>query len=856
MKRIIQLVKENKRICFLSLPIVLLVAVFFVVYFVFFTNQIKVTNNELVLYITHGDQREVNCLYGTDRRVYEKVAVNASKQTTLHITDGRDDVTDMYIWLTDDKGNISYCEQVKTDKSHIKLQLDSVDAGVYNISFVAIGSAGMEYYVSDEYSFMQVISDSRVENQSVNMMTDINIDRNSEENIVVKYPFVWNSDGYSFSTEGKLQFESELQGCMVINNGGNGVFSTGIVSCDTPLWDYSIEQLFGQFDEVHYYYINANTVNNRDIDTSHMYVDSQDKMNGIISYEQSDSDTEGGYLNVDDYVKKLSIVGDFKLGKVYVDRAISIEMSGDIDVIYEGKELDLIWDGDYAPTIDTIERYMSIKSYNGVKTDENIGGAGSCQFVSGSLKLSADRVNDMIVEGNYIDVYIGYADTIVPSEATFKCQLDGDGKAVVVKKGDNYYCMVTDNENQVRGYKINLIEKQYNLPVIYIETENGQAITSKEVTIPGSFTIEYNGEEEYSSISDVSMTIRGRGKSSWKLKKKPYKIKFDKKQSLFGLTEAKEWVLQANHADKSLIRNKLAMDMGQILDNVLFTPHAYMVDVFVNGEYMGVYNIVEQIEVKSGRIEGEKDSTQVDTDYLLEMCGDEDKTSFGTNMFSSSLSKWMEVKNPDSDILTKEQFEYIKDYVTKADDAVSALEGYEEYIDVPSLIDWFLMCEFSYNVDGAFRRSVFIGKQKGGKLHMATYWDYDYAFGNFWRDSAAFDEWICLGNENTKKDNYIWTNWMTYLLTDKNFTTQLKARWEQVGEQLYTTAMATIDDAAKNVSLSAEENFIRWQKVLGYKTQYEFWKTKNISTYEGQLQYLRDFVEKRYKWMDKTIKGM
>ena len=108
--------------------------------------------------------------------------------------------------------------------------------------------------------------------------------------------------------------------------------------------------------------------------------------------------------------------------------------------------------------------------------------------------------------------------------------------------------------------------------------------------------------------------------------------------------------------------------------------------------------------------------------------------------------------------------------------------------------------------------------------------------------------------ENTK--NYITDSWITYLLKDPYFTAQLKARWNEVGEELYHTAMATIDEAEKNVSASAEANFARWPGVLGHKTQYQFHKTANISTYEGQLQYLRDFIQKRYEWMDETIGKM
>jgi hypothetical protein len=147
-------------------------------------------------------------------------------------------------------------------------------------------------------------------------------------------------------------------------------------------------------------------------------------------------------------------------------------------------------------------------------------------------------------------------------------------------------------------------------------------------------------------------------------------------------------------------------------------------------------------------------------------------------------------------------------------------------------------------------------KQKNDKLHMATYWDYDYALGNFWRDVEPFDEWICLGNEMTVEDEYIRENWITFLLQDPAFCSRLKQRWGEVKDEIYQTAMATIDDAQVNVAPSAERNFVRWPGVLGTKIQYENSNCAYISTYEGQLDYLRNFVKKRYEWINRTIEAM
>lgn len=486
-----------------------------------------------------------------------------------------------------------------------------------------------------------------------------------------------------------------------------------------------------------------------------------------------------------------------------------------------------------------------------------------CIFIIGSLLLKEKKPVSTETEESFYatdeteDIELMqtevYSQIVVDTEANSETQIESEISTETEIQIETETDKITEAEDEATS---DVSQKKYKLPVIYITTENKQEIKEKDTKIPGSFSLDYNGTYNYQNIDSASMDIKGRGHSTWKLEKKPYKMKFDEKISLFGLTEAKEWVLLANHADKSLIRNKLAMDVGNILDNVLFTPHAFNVDVYVNGDYKGVYTLVEQIEVKDGRIEGEKDSTEVNTDYLLELGGEEETTSFGTSIFHSLLYVYIEIKNPDSDVLTKEQYDYVRNYVVEADCAVKELDGYEEYIDVPSLIDWFLLNELSYNIDGTFRRSDYMLKKKDGKLYMATYWDYDYAFGNFWRDSNDFDEWICLGNENTVDDEYIKDNWITFLLEDPNFRAQLKQRWNEVGSKIYQTSMAAIDDAEKNVSPSAKANFERWPGILGKKIQYENKSCAKISTYEGQLKYLRDYIQKRYEWMDKTIKEM
>ncbi len=391
------------------------------------------------------------------------------------------------------------------------------------------------------------------------------------------------------------------------------------------------------------------------------------------------------------------------------------------------------------------------------------------------------------------------------------------------------------------------------LPIIYLTTDDGEAVTSNTEYKTGTFSLDYNGTQVYDNIEEASIRIRGRGKSSWDLDKKPYKIKFDKKTSVFGLTAAKEWCLIASYVDGSLMRNTVALETATVLDNIVFVPTSHLVDVYLNGDYIGVYGICEQVEMKDGRIPGDRTSTAVDTDYLIEVSGDEKETSFGSNLVGTVLLQGVTIDAPDEDVLTQEQWDFVYDYLYDLDCSILYGEDYSVYLDVPSLVDYFLLLEFTYNTDGAFRRSNYLYKQAGGLVYMAAPWDYDYAFGNMSLDTYTYDDWISDGNEKTDAYNeYIFRNWMTYLLSEPNFQAAVQERWAEVGEAMRDKALETIDTLEEACASSAEHNFEIWP-TLGTKVQYQSLQTAELTTYEEQVQFLRDFVQNRYEWMDQAI---
>ena len=137
-----------------------------------------------------------------------------------------------------------------------------------------------------------------------------------------------------------------------------------------------------------------------------------------------------------------------------------------------------------------------------------------------------------------------------------------------------------------------------SFPIISINTENSESITSKEKYI--NCTVSVNGIDP--SLDGASARIKGRGNSTFGYDKKPYKIKFDEKTAFLGEAEAKEWTLIANHMDYSLMRNYLAYNVGAALDGLKYTTSVRFAAVYVNGEYRGLYTVCEQIETGRSRI--------------------------------------------------------------------------------------------------------------------------------------------------------------------------------------------------------------------------------------------------------------
>lgn len=204
------------------------------------------------------------------------------------------------------------------------------------------------------------------------------------------------------------------------------------------------------------------------------------------------------------------------------------------------------------------------------------------------LKVSmTDAPEDMTVTYTWSvgGVQRATGDTYTPTSADLEKML-----TVTAKAGGSY-----DATYQIQMY----VSK---LPVVYVNTEGGAAITSKENYINSSVKIQGNGEYNSSNVTlyDGNAEIRGRGNTTWGYAKKPYKLKLENKTDIFGFGANKHWVLLANYTDESHMRNKLAYD----LSGAMGMPYmqSIPVDLVLNGEYQGTYQFCEQVKISKARV--------------------------------------------------------------------------------------------------------------------------------------------------------------------------------------------------------------------------------------------------------------
>lgn len=400
-----------------------------------------------------------------------------------------------------------------------------------------------------------------------------------------------------------------------------------------------------------------------------------------------------------------------------------------------------------------------------------------------------------------------------------------------------------------------VLPRAAGLPVLTIATDDPNAMIAKDPYRPGSYELDISGVAGSGSGSATgfapaagALEIKGRGNSTWLQPKKPYRLKLSAKTDLLGLGSSKHWVLLADSLDDTFLRNRVALGLGQTVaanGHLGWTPGIEPVELILNGEYLGLYYLVEQVRIDKGRLDiGSDQHSVTQGPYYIEL--DQYVNSRDGNIFRTrhAVNPFL-IRKPE--VLTPAQRAYIENYVNSVEDAIFGHDGfatpgdpqagYKSLIDSASFADWYLVEELTADVD-AWAASTKMHKTANssgsGVLRMGPLWDFDLSGGQNSSNKELFapTEWAARGPRSKNRAK----NWFTQLFADPVFEELVHDHWaEHLAD--FQAVVDSIPGWAAQIRIASENDYLLWGSRAG------------AYTFPDEVATLHDWYQQRINWL-------
>lgn len=386
-------------------------------------------------------------------------------------------------------------------------------------------------------------------------------------------------------------------------------------------------------------------------------------------------------------------------------------------------------------------------------------------------------------------------------------------------------------------YSLQFLQSE-NVAAMYIRTKSGsmEEIHAEKSHREGVTVTLYTSDGILDYASRGADSINGRGNVTWWYRKKPYILRLSEENDLLGMGAAKKWTLLTNIIDKTNLRNKIVLELAQDFTEY-WTPECEYVDLYLNGEYTGLYLLTEKVEAAPGRLEIGEDA------YLLGL----DLTSR-----AEETEPWItlddgisvEIQAPSE--LSGQQMEQVEDRLREMGTAILAEDGihpdtgksWKDYIDVDSWAWKYLIDEVFENYDaGACSQYYYWSPDaEDDRIYAGPPWDYDNILGASTQKNPR-----CFLAQRTWKAPDVRTPWYGALCEKEEF-------YERVVE-LYRTRFlprlqrltdSGIREAALQIGRASEMNRIRWRS---------YYEGRSVSDWTEEM---RCFLEERMEFLNRA----
>ncbi|WP_026494414.1 CotH kinase family protein [Butyrivibrio sp. WCD3002] len=402
---------------------------------------------------------------------------------------------------------------------------------------------------------------------------------------------------------------------------------------------------------------------------------------------------------------------------------------------------------------------------------------------------------------------------------------------------DNYYYFLPSyadvedlhfSAGNTSGQKTKLLKSE-NVSTIFINTATGSMksiLKSKKYREAAEITvIDENGNTVF---SENNSRISGRGNYTWdNAEKKPFALLFSEPTSILGMAPSSKWALLSNPYDRSGIRNAIALDTAKNVGMDL-TPEYKYVDLYLNGNYNGLYMLCQSPETFYERSDISRDNLFLFTAELPIRKKDADFPIISP--LSQSL---IDVRLPE--VIRNEEKETAEKIISRIDYSVTTERNdIGDILDLDSWTKKYLIDEVFENYDSGLASSYFYvsDPDSGSKVYAGPIWDYDNIIGKTLETNNP-EIMYAMNEYRSKSEKILWyhdlyTNPIFYNEMVNTFENSFVPQLEALIETDIETLLSSTQEARRN-------NDLRW----------------NIDSSDS-YDYLTNYLSKRLDFLKRT----
>lgn len=453
------------------------------------------------------------------------------------------------------------------------------------------------------------------------------------------------------------------------------------------------------------------------------------------------------------------------------------------------------------------------------------------------------------------------------------------------------YTLVDGTEKSTFTVSVN----NTGLPVVVVNVNTPGTVSFLDFAIPAKsanwskaddIAVYKNGVAD---LNKAGCSIRLRGNTSSNYDKRPMAIRLNEKAGILGMKEHRRWILLSPWTDMSLIRNYLAFNIAQTIQNhfingptdgstygkgLVWNPSGQNVELVINGIHAGNYLFCEQIKINKNRlkmtnpifedvVEKNTSPTVKDCSYLIEFDNNYDETwKFKTTMRELPCLFKDDFKVTAKNGTTYDGsaiFESLKTYINTIESNLT--NGYytEAYksLDINSVIDYWFVYEIAMNDEIQHPKSVYMYKDGDGKLSAGPVWDFDsqnFTNVDTEKNQWYYHTWSSLLIERSKSGEGLQYMWWPLLMKDQSYINRVKARWADVYPDLVEIANRVVEDRRKANRLSDYYNRKIWK--VGNYLDWHWQCGDEDMEFDKVMDNLKYVYNKRLENLNRTITNL